>query len=309
MLEKEKNFISAVIYVHNCAGEIRRFMETVESAIDTYFEHGEIICVDDASTDESISIIREVASAYPQISTTILHLDSFHGMEAAMQGGVGLSIGDFVFEFDHPYAMASGDDLMKVYRTSTEGADIVAAVSSENKRASSGLFYKIFNRFADISYPIGSECFRILSRRAINRTYSQSNVIAYRKVAYATSGLKALTVNIEHGPKLQASKEGRRARRALATDSLLLFTNVGFNISLILTCIMMGVLIIFAIYALITRILGLPVEGWTSMVLLIAFGFFGIFMILTLITKYLQLLVRMGVRKKAFTYESIEKIS
>ena len=309
MQEKEKNFISAVIYVHNCAGEIRKFMETVEQTIDANFEHGEIICVDDASADDSVSIIREVASAFPRISTTILHLDSFHGTEAAMQGGVGLSIGDFVFEFDNPYALADSADIMKVYFTSRDGTDIVAAVSAENRKASSGLFYRIFNRFADISYPIGSECFRILSRRAINRTYSQNNVIANRKVAYATSGLKALTVDIEHGPKLHFTREGRRARRALATDSLLLFTNVGFNISLLLTGIMMTVLVLFAIYALATRIMGLPVEGWTSMVLLVAFGFFGVFGILTLITKYLQLLVKMGVRKKAFTYESIEKIS
>ena len=309
MQEKEKNFISAVIYVHNCAGEIRQFMETVEQTLDTNFEHGEIICVDDAADDDSISIVREVASSFPQISTTILHLDSFHGIEAAMQGGVELSIGDFVFEFDYPYASVDSKDIMKVYNASRDGADIVAAVSPENRKASSGLFYSIFNRFADISYPIGSECFRILSRRAINRTYSQNNMIAYRKVAYATSGLKALTVEIGNSPIVRATREGRRARRALAADSLLMFTNVGFNVSLMLTIIMMAVLVVFAVYALITRLMGIPVEGWTSLVLLIAFGFFGVFGILTVITKYLQLLVKMSVRRKAFTYESIEKIS
>lgn len=309
MQEKEKNFISAVIYVHNCAGEIRQFLETVAGTISTNFEHGEIIIVDDAAADDSVKIIREIASGFAGISTTILHLESFHGKEAAMQGGVGLSIGDFVFEFDQPYSGIQSDEIMKIYNASKEGADIVAAVPEGKVRRSSGLFYRVFNRHADINHTIGTECFRILSRRAINRTYSQSNIIAYRKVAYATSGLKALNITVKNAPAVRDTREGKRERMTLATDSLLMFTNVGFTISLILTGVMMGVLVIIAIYALITRILGYPIEGWTSMVLLIAFGFFGVFGMLSLITKYLQLLVKMGVRKKAFTYESIEKIN
>ena len=43
MENKEKNFISAVIYVHNAANRIERFLTTVINELETNFEHSEII--------------------------------------------------------------------------------------------------------------------------------------------------------------------------------------------------------------------------------------------------------------------------
>ncbi len=45
MINKEKNFVSAVIYVHNAEKTIKTFLETVIDMFEKNFEHCEIICV------------------------------------------------------------------------------------------------------------------------------------------------------------------------------------------------------------------------------------------------------------------------
>lgn len=61
MANKEKNFVSAVIYVHNAEDRIENFMEAVLSVMETNFEHAELICVNDCSNDGSVQRIKEAA--------------------------------------------------------------------------------------------------------------------------------------------------------------------------------------------------------------------------------------------------------
>lgn len=47
MVNKEKNFASAVIYVHNAENRIENFLKMVIGVMEENFEHSEIICVND----------------------------------------------------------------------------------------------------------------------------------------------------------------------------------------------------------------------------------------------------------------------
>ena len=44
MSNKEKNFMSAVLYVHNDEAGIGDFLQTVANVLEAHFEHSEIIC-------------------------------------------------------------------------------------------------------------------------------------------------------------------------------------------------------------------------------------------------------------------------
>ena len=61
MENKEKNFISAVVYVHNAQERIKKFLETIIAVLENNFEHTEIICVNDYSDDFSVERIKETA--------------------------------------------------------------------------------------------------------------------------------------------------------------------------------------------------------------------------------------------------------
>jgi len=312
MLNKEKNFVSAVIYVHNAEHRVSEFVAAVISVMTTNFEHSEVICVNDFSSDRSLERIREIKADPALVSLSVVNMSYYHGVETAMNAGTDMAIGDFVFEFDDTILDFTPGTIMLVYRKALAGNDIVSASPDNRLRLTSRLFYKAFDRFSNLSYHLTSERFRILSRRVINRISSMNKTTLYRKAVYANCGLQ--TANIKYtaastDEKSKVDREERKYRSRLAADSLILFTQVGYRFSITMTFLMMFLSIIFLVYTLIIYFTAHPVEGWTTTVLFLSLAFLGLFGILTIVVKYLQLLVDMVFRRKHYSFESVEKIT
>ena len=235
----------------------------------------------------------------------------YHGLELAMDAGMDLAIGDFVFEFDNTVADFDSSVIMEIYRHSLEGYDIVSASPNRKERMSSRLFYRIFAKFAAVSYRMNTESFRVLSRRVINGGRSMNKRAPYRRALYANCGLKTDCIRYEvtgDWSKARDRKE-QRYRMDLAADALILFTEVGYRFSMTMTVVMMLTSIFMTVYSLVTYFVIHPVEGWTTTILFLSVAFFGLFGILTIIVKYLQLLVDMVFKRKHYSFESIEKLT
>lgn len=193
-MSKEKNFVSAVIYVHNDEREVEGFLSMVREVLANNFLHSEIICVNDGSTDKSVEEIRRCSEQATTASISVLNMSYYHGLELSMNAGLDLAIGDFVFEFDSMEADFPADEIMNVYFHSLKGYDIVSASPSGRSDWSSRLFYYIFKKFSYVTYNMNTERFRIISRRAINRITDMNNAIPYRKAVYASSGFDQATL-------------------------------------------------------------------------------------------------------------------
>lgn len=316
-MNKEQNFVSAVVYVHNAEKRLPAFLEAVMGGLEQNFEHSEIICVNDASEDDSQKIIRELAAKAEHTSVSLINMSYFHGVELAMDAGVDLAIGDFVFEFDRTVLNFDPQVIMQVYRRSLEGYDIVSALPDQRERLSSRIFYRIFERYASASCRMNTESFRILSRRVINRVSSMNKTAPYRKALYALCGLDTDSIRYpvtgtEEAEKKKGRKKDRREERYrmdLAADALILFTEVGYRFSMTMTVLMMLISVFMTVYSLVMYVVIHPVEGWTTTILFLAVAFFGLFGILTIIVKYLQLLVNMVFRRKHYSFENIEKLT
>ena len=311
MNEKEKNFVSAVIYIYNAEDRIGKFLETIVRVMEGNFEHSEIICVNDYSSDNSISVVKDISEKVTNTNVTVVNMSYFHGLELAMNAGVDLAIGDFVFEFDNTRLDFSDDVVMQVYNRSLEGYDIVSASANKKDKFTSRMFYNIFDRFADQSYKMATESFRILSRRVINRISSMNKTIPYRKAVYANSGLRTDSIKyaISNTEYSVNDKREKSYWKNLAIDSLLLFTEFGYKFSMSMTFAMMFISIFMVLYSIITYIVYHPVEGWTTTILFLSFAFFGLFAILTIIIKYLQLIVNVVYKRKHYSFESVEKLT
>ena len=311
MINKEKNFVSAVVYVHNAEERIENFLKDLINVMETNFEHSEIICVNDCSEDDSISKIKNVSSIATTTSVSVINMSYFHGLELAMNAGADMSIGDFVFEFDNTVMDYDIDMIMKVYNRSLQGYDIVSASSNKSQKMSSAIFYKVFDMFTDLSYKMRTESFRILSRRVINRISSMNKTIPYRKAIYANCGLKTdnLVYEINKKVRNKEDKREKKYRTRLATDSLILFTEVGYKFAKLMTGLMMLMSLFMIAYSLVVYVTAHPVEGWTTTIMFLSVAFFGIFGILTVIIKYLQILVDLVFKRKQYSFESIEKIT
>ena len=310
-INKEKNFISAVIYVHNAEKQIADFLRTVATVLENNFVKSEIICVNDFSDDTSVDKIKEISREFNKTCISILNMSYFHGVEIAMTAGVDLAIGDFVFEFDSAVLDFSPDEIMRVYRKSLEGFDIVSASPNKTMRKSSQGFYSLFNRFSRLHYKMTTERFRILSRRVINRISTMNKTMPYRKPVYAACGLKTTNLVYEVTANIRETEDSftKNYRKSLAEDSFIIFTDLGYRVSMMITSIMLFFTVGVGVYSLVFKIIKNPIPGWTSTILFLSVSMFFVFMILTIVLKYLQILVNLVFKKAHYSFESIEKLT
>lgn len=310
-MNKEKNFVSAVIYVHNSESRIEYFLKKIINVLVNNFEKSEIICVNDFSNDKSLDVIKRVSKETDITSVSILNMSYFHGLECAMTAGVDLSIGDFVFEFDSTIMDYDSSEILKVYFASLEGFDIVSASPEKKQRASSFLFYRLFEKNTVLNYNLSTESFRILSRRVINRISVMNKDMPYRKAVYANCGLKTknLRYAVSNEFSIEEDKLEKKYRFELAINALMIFTNLGYRFSVLMTVIMMLISVSMGGYSIIVYFFGTPVEGWGTTILFLSCAFFGLFGILTIIIKYLQIIVGLVFKRKRYSFESIVKLT
>jgi dolichol-phosphate mannosyltransferase len=308
--QREKQFVSAVVYLHNVEKTVLTFLSDVDNAMAQHFERYEIICVNDSSDDHTADIVKTFECRDEAAAMTLLNMSYCQGVERSMTAGVDLAIGDFVFEFDQTLLRFPQTFIGTLYRCAVEGYDIVNATPNTKQAMTSKWFYKVFNRFAAFSYPLDTEAFRILSRRAINRVRGMSETSPYRKALYANCGLKMSSIPFEVTEQLGTLKNSDlKNRTQLAVDALILFTDVGYRFAITMTFLMMLITVIVALYAVIVYVFQNPVEGWTPTILFLSFAFFGVFGILAVVIKYLSIIVELIFKKRQYVYESIQKLS
>ena len=310
-MSKIQQFVSVVVYIHNDADKIEKFIDTVTEVFEV-FSQCEIIFVDDYSEDNSEIIIKSYFEKTPtNFIVNIIRLGKYHGMEIAMNAGRDMSIGDYVYEFDSLFIDYDKSVILEAYRKCLEGNDIVTVSTDVPLRLTSRLFYKMFNRTAHTVSKIGPESFRLLSRRGINRIISMDVDIPYRKVVYLNSGLQSAKLMYqstvgERPPRIV----GRNERIDLAFDSFIYFTKSVQHISVAIAAFF-GLFAFGAIlYTFISRALGFHVGlGWVSMMVLLALGLTGLFGLLAFVIRYLSVLIDLVFKRKKYLIADVEKIS
>ena len=310
-MNKNKEFVSAVVYVHNNEKIIKEFLSSLNNVLGKNFEHYEIVLVDDYSKDNSKAEIKKACEKIKDTTVSVISMSYYQGLEFAMNAGVDLAIGDFVFEFDTAIKDYEDSLIMDVYHKCLEGNDIVSTSPKNKKRLTSKLFYKIFNRYSNRYSNLDTETFRIISRRAINRVNTLNKSIPYRKAIYASCGLKS--ANIKYNPtnnnKISVTKEINSTRHDVAIDSIILFTDFTSKFAIALSIIMALFVLGTLIYTVVIFISGHPIVGWTTTMLLLSIAFFGIFGILAIIIKYLSIILNLIFKKQNYLIESIDKIT
>ncbi len=315
MHNREKNFVSCVIYLHNEGAAVKGFLGKICQVMRDHFEKYEIVCVDDGCTDDTLeqihAFLREQENA-PALS--MVHLSFYQGEEAAMNAGSDLAVGDFLFEFDKCQLDFAPELIMQVYRRALEGYDVVAAAPKYDVKLSSRLFYAIYNWGSRYENKLRQERFRLISRRAVNRVNQMNSYVPYRKAMYMNCGLKADTILYDNraagvAPR-STNRQERGHRSELAADTIIIFTDVLERISLTVSFVLLGVLVIlfgYLVYSIFSTVR--PVEGWLSIMALLCFGFFMMSVMLTLIFKYLSVILNMGFKRQQYVVEGVEKLT
>lgn len=244
MNSKRDEFISLVVYVRNQENAITPFLEFASGYLHKYYHSSEIICVDDCSEDNSNDMIKKNSERLFDINITLVTFNSYVGLNKAMNVGVDLSIGDFVIEMkDCSYDF---DEKVMDYMFSKvyEGNDVIFAVNELGRERVdfNRAFYRIYNFFKTGNKKIYPDKFRIVSRRAINKTDRLNCFSPLRILSYLESGFSTENIGYKGTSKVEKELDScsRNYFKHLGVDILLMYTNfptffVNFIIFLFLT--------------------------------------------------------------------------
>ena len=306
MNNKEKKFISAVVYLHNNENQIVSFLSNLIDVFDKNYENYEIILVDDASVDGTVKRVNEVAKTTTGGVITVVNMSFYQGLEQSMNAGVDLAIGDFVYEFDTVIFDYEPSLIMEVFYKTQEGFDIVSA-SNKNEKPSSKLFYYLFN--LSKNNKLVTETFTIISRRAINRIKSNTITIPYRKAVYQNSGLSSSVIFYKQTINVTHNKDQRKLRFDNAITSIILYTNQAYNFAMILVLVMMSATFLGIIYAIVIYSVGRPIEGFTTTLLVMTSSFCALFILIALVIKYADIILNLTYKKQTYLIKSVDKLS
>ncbi len=162
--------LSVVIACYRDAGSIREFYRRLTEILPTVTPHYEIIYVNDASPDDSETILREL-SASDRHLVVINHTRNF-GSQSAFLSGMRASRGDAVILMDgdlqDPPSLIP--ELVSKWR---EGfhivyGDRVKRQETVVRQVAYKLFYRVFRRLADFAIPVDAGDFGLMDRRVVD---------------------------------------------------------------------------------------------------------------------------------------------
>jgi glycosyltransferase involved in cell wall biosynthesis len=161
---------SLVIPIYNEAQVLPTLYQRVTSVLEGQGEPYELVFINDGSTDESATLLRDLRSRDARVK--IITLSRNFGHQIAITAGLDYSSGDAVIVMDGdlqdppeviPELIAqwkAGNDVVFAVRASRNGEGLF-------KRATASIFYRVLQRLTATQIPADAGDFRLMSRVAV----------------------------------------------------------------------------------------------------------------------------------------------
>ena len=282
----EQNYISVVLVVNEENKEIITKIKNINKILKNNFKNSEIVIVDNTSKNSSLESLNTLDFKHTEIKLPIKHRT-----QQALNAGTAIAIGDYILEIEDISFDIDYNKIMEMYKKSQEGYDFVF-LTPKKLRKSSKIFYNILNKsFKN-------------SRRGQNKVAEVGKRIINRNVAYVLSGLKSSSIVVDMNYK---NNRGFSENLMLMFDTLIYYTDAIMLFTQRLAFVFFALFGLGVIYSLITRIVRETVEGWASLFIVLSLGFFGIFLILSIIIRYLHHILQNSLNSKDYIYRSVNK--
>ncbi len=275
-MNRKAGSISIVVPVYNEEGNIKVLYDAlVENLAVLDVPEYEILFVSDGSTDQSESILGELARQDKHVKG--LFFSRNHGHQFALKAGLDHSSGDVVISMDadlqHPPELIKelyvrwqeGYDVVQTIRKDTEGAGIF-------KKATASVFYKIMNWLSDVDVKSGAADFRLLDKKVVEtlRQIRESSLFMRGLIPYL--GYSTCYFEFSAPERFAGtSKYTLRKMIRFAVDGILGFSVKPLRIAAVLGLVMSFFAVLSLLYVLVSVfVLHNTVHGWASAVSIVA---------------------------------------
>jgi polyisoprenyl-phosphate glycosyltransferase len=125
---KKNKFVSAVAYLYRDEEQVEKFIRILYPILNEHFDHYEIIFANDGCSADSVARIKDFVLKNKIPAVAFVHMGFHQGIELAMNAGVDLAVGDFVYEFDSLAVDYDQQLIIDIYQNALQGFDVVSAV-------------------------------------------------------------------------------------------------------------------------------------------------------------------------------------
>ncbi len=237
----------------------------------------EIICVDDGSEDNTLSIIEKIANKDENVK--VISFSRNFGHQAAITAGLKYATGDaiVIMDCDMQDPPELIPDMIKLWEA---GNDVIYAKrkirKGENrfKLYTSKMFYRLLNGISEIKIPEDTGDFRLADRKIIDVINELPEHNKYLRGLFTWVGFKQVPIEYERQERFAGkTKYSLTKMIKLASDGITSFSKKPLKILGVFGVLSIIASVLLFIYAIISYIFKLNslVPGWTSIMVTITF--------------------------------------
>jgi dolichol-phosphate mannosyltransferase len=250
----------------------------------------EVVFVNDGSKDQSIDILRRMASHEPRYR--VLGFSRNFGHQRAITAGMEKSRGRAVVVMDADL-QDPPEVILEMVAKWREGYDVVygrrksRAGESAFKLATAKIFYRVFAAMIPIEVPLDTGDFRLMSRRVVQTMRGLRETHRFVRGLVAWVGFKQTAVEYDRAARAAGeTKYPLRKMLAFAIDGIASFSIQPLRFATYIGVFVGTASVLYAIASTITYYAGMNVPGWTTTVVLVSFLFSVQFFMIGVLGEY-----------------------
>lgn len=268
---------SVVVPVYNESENIPELYRRLTEVLRTLGGAFELVFVDDGSTDRTFAMLEEMRRNDPAIRA--IRFSRNFGHHIAITAGLDHARGEYIFLMDADL-QDQPEDIPMLLAKCREGFDVVYGVRKERddpwvKKIVSKLFIWFINRVAAAEVPMNSCVFRVMRKRVVEHLRRMRERERYVIGLMSWVGFQQTGVEVRHAARFAgAAKYNWRRSMRLGFNVLTSFSYFPLRLaSYAGFAAAIGSLVFILVLIVKKHIYGIPVEGWTSlMVVVCLFG-------------------------------------
>ena len=268
--------ISVVIPVYNEAKSLDPLSVRLSAALANCNESFEIIFINDGSQDGSLEKIRSLCAETTNYRA--LSLSRNFGKEVAITAGLDQARGDAVIIMDadlqHPPELII--QFIERWRQGYKnvyGQRLDRATDPRIRAIFTKLFYRLVDKYGDVSLPSGAGDYRLLDRQAVDALLSMRERARFNKGLYAWIGFRSVGVPYTVESRTAGESKFNFSRlMQFALDGFMSFSSIPLKIWTYAGLLISGFALAMALYYWTrTMLFGVDLPGFPSLIVSITF--------------------------------------
>lgn len=267
----KRHDISAVVPIFNEEQGLPELYERLVKALDQISSDSEIIFVNDASSDNSLAVIKRFATADPRIK--YISFSRNFGHQIAVTAGLERAHGKAVVIIDGD--LQDPPELIpELYKEYTKGAKVIyarrrsRAGESVFKKITAKVFYRILARLTGVNIPIDTGDFRLIDQVIVENLKRMPEPNKFLRGQIAWLGFQQTFVEFDRDAR-KYGKTGYPLKKMMrfALDGITAFSDIPLKFATAAGFLVSAIALVVIVYALYSHfILHHTITGWTSLI-------------------------------------------